>query len=169
MTPQPRLTEGEYVESPTTDALRDEAIDVMKLEIAHLNQELRRAKFEVQQAHHQQDIVLANLRQTLSPLYQALRGVFGELDHLQPEAERLNDATRAGYDNSAWESWKRKLGGKQAEFIQVLCDHGPMSRDQLRIVTKSGWSTVDITLGKLRQLQLVYKEGNRWTLKSLTA
>jgi len=108
---------------------------------------------------------LISLRRQLAPWYSALREVFGELDDAgisdsSPSIDNSNSKT-----NSAWDIWKSKLGGKQADFIQAMLDHGEMTSQQLRVATHSGSSTVPMVLSKLIQLGLVRKNGGRYSLK----
>ena len=60
-----------------------------------------------------------------------------------------------------------KLGGKQAEFIQALLEHGEMSAIQLKIATRSGQQTVYDTIHKLNKLGLINKNGGKFSLKEL--
>jgi hypothetical protein len=68
----------------------------------------------------------------------------------------------------AWSAWINKLGGKPAQFIEALLIHKSMTRVQLKIVTRSGSSTVDVVLKKLRDLSLIEKDGGgQWRLRDL--
>jgi hypothetical protein len=107
----------------------------------------------------------AKLKSALSPVHQALQMIFDELDDVPDDAGGTAVPARVA---GAWDLWKQKLGGKQAEFIQAMMDHGPMSREQLRVTTRSGWSTVDATLAKLRTLTLINKNSDgKWALKQI--
>jgi chromosome segregation ATPase len=108
---------------------------------------------------------MKNLRHQLAPLHNALRLVFGELDAVGVQADQENRVP--GRVASVWESWKQKLGGKQAEFIQALLDHGEMSAVQLKVATHTGTSTVPQVIYKLNQLGLINKNGGKYSLKQL--
>lgn len=108
----------------------------------------------------------AKLRQQLEPLYTALRMVFGELETLTGTAE--TGASTTPRESAVWESWKRKLGGKQAEFIEAMLEHGhDMTAEQLRVATHTGRSTVPQIIYKLNQLGLINKNGGKFSLKEL--
>jgi phage shock protein A len=117
---------------------------------------------------------LRNLRQQLSPLHRGLRAIFGEIElaigEEQLPASSGHSASEPAVNsrvNAVWETWKTKLRGKQADFIQALLEHGQMTSIQLRIATHSGSSTVAETLGKLQTLGLVEKNGSMYSLKKL--
>jgi hypothetical protein len=100
-------------------------------------------------------------RDRIGNLYHALRAIFGSDGATTPSGASAPSKSDAG-----WEKWKAKLGGKQAEIIQTLLDHGPMTRSQLRVATGSGMSTVDQCIYKLRDLGLVVRHGDSWRLKA---
>ena len=66
-----------------------------------------------------------------------------------------------------WEAWKQKLGHGTApsRVIDSILSHGPLSRTQLRSAGEMGWSTLDAALARLKNLQLIEKQGDRWHLK----
>lgn len=108
------------------------------------------------------------LRQILSPLHQALGMVFGEIESMgvgEPEASDHQE--KPSRVTSVWESWKQKLGGKQAEFIDALLTHGEMTAVQLKIATKCGQQTVYDTIFKLNKAGLINKNGGRFSLKEM--
>lgn len=162
--PQP-LLEGR-VEPDAFEALQDK-VERLEGDLETAQNRLRAAK------EHSvlMERALGELRRQLGPLFKAMRMVFGELD--AAGIEDGGGAADAGpHMNSrvisAWETWKRKLGGKQADFIQAFLDHGAMTAVQLKVATHSGSSTVSETLGKLRSLTLVEKNQNgTFSLKEL--
>lgn len=83
---------------------------------------------------------------------------------------KMSQAVAPAGDNrkaAVWESWKQKLGGKQAEFIEALLTHGEMSAIQLKIATRSGQQTVYDTIHKLNKLGLINKNGGKFSLKEV--
>jgi len=110
---------------------------------------------------------LATLRHQLQPLYNALRMVFGELDAAGVDSVTPTASGPSARVAGVWESWKTKLGGKQAEFIQALLEHGEMTAVQLKVATHTGTSTVPQVIYKLNHLGLINKNGGKYSLKEL--
>lgn len=140
--------------------------------LANAQEEIRRLNIRVRQLDEalrlerlKEEAATAGARELqkiLSPLHKALAAVFGEINEMQLGNEpSMNHAT-----GEIWHTWKHKLGGKKAEIIEALESHA-MSRDQIRVATSSGWSTVDEGLKYLRSVGLIEKSGNKWHLKSL--
>lgn len=163
MSTRPQL---EWQADPPTSA---HEIDNLRLQVRELKQQLKdereQAQDAIRDARKQSTQAVrsqAKLKQALQPWRDLILMIFDELDDV--ETPTSNVSTNV---SNAWNLWKQKLGGKQAEFIQVLLDHGAMSREALRITTRSGWSTVDAVLAKLKQLDLVSKQDGKWSLKDL--
>ena len=116
---------------------------------------------------------LSVLRRQLQPLYSALRAVFGEID----AADIPNPEVRISYDQAnvrsmpqrspVWENWRKQLGGKQAEVIEALETHGWMNVAQLVVATHSAKQTIYETIWKLNKLQLINKNGGKYSLKEM--
>jgi hypothetical protein len=104
-------------------------------------------------------------REYLARLLGGLRAAFmGGINEESPSSTSTTTTTA----DRRWDTWITKLGGKQGEFIRALLDHGAMTREQLKISTHSGSSTVDVVLRKLKGLSLITKSGDgRWQLKQL--
>jgi hypothetical protein len=146
------------------------AVDDRDTIIAGLREQLRQAREDL--AHERQkgktvDAGVVNLRRVLSPLYGALQQVFGEIESMEV-VEHGGDPPKIESRKSAvWESWKQKLGGKQAEFITALLTHGEMTAVQLKIATKCGQQTVYDTIFKLNKAGLINKNSGRFSLKEI--
>lgn len=108
---------------------------------------------------------VAGLRKQLTPLYRALQAVFGEFDALGVSAD--DEAGVPRKHSAIWDSWKEKMPGMPARFIQVLLEHGDMNAAQLRIAAKCGNQTVYDTIHKLNKAGLIEKNGGRFSLKKL--
>lgn len=135
--------------------------------IRELEHDLEVARSETRRAREESAAAiraLANLRRYLEPFHRALRAIFGELDAVAVDGP---PGVASGAVTDKWEVWKRKLGGKQAEFIQALLEHGEMTGAQLKIATRSGQQTVYDTIHKLNQAQLLKKDGGKYSLKEL--
>ena len=104
-----------------------------------------------------------DLRRVLSPLYQALGQVFGEI-----EGMGVTSAGQPADSKSAvWESWKQKLGGKAADAIDALRLHGEMTHTQLKIHIRCGQQTVYDTVHRLNKAGIINKNGGKISLKRL--
>jgi hypothetical protein len=105
------------------------------------------------------------IRDILTPLYRALRMLFGEMDAM-PMSGTSGGAVAPG-KKAIWESWKQKLGGQAAKAIDVLMMHGEMNRTQLRIHVGCATRTVTDIIYKLNQAGLINKNGGKISLKEL--
>ncbi len=156
------MTKG-LLESGTSQSQYDE--ESLLKRIAKLEEELRVLKEALEAQRERNSGILrshARLRQILDPLFSGLRAVYGEL-----QEGNSTDPARPAQSSDKWEVWKRKLGGKQAEFIQALLEHGEMTGAQLKIATRSGQQTVYDTIHKINQAQLLKKDGGKYSLKEL--
>lgn len=156
MTPQP-LLEGKVEHDD-----RDLIISGLRARVRELEEQLHEERGKGAAVSSG----VANLRKQLSPLYNALRAVFGEIDamgigEIQPHQ---NGAPRA---SAAWESWKQKLGGKPAEAIDALLLHGEMNAQQLRIHLRCGRDYVYNVVHTLHKASLINKNGGKISLKEL--
>jgi hypothetical protein len=151
------------LEGPPPDAVR------LRREIAGLEQELREAKSEAETAKQSAtDAVQAirALRNQLEPFYKALKMVFGEITRVEAENVLESGQPRSqSASNPKWESWKKKLGGKQAEFIDALLEHGGMTGAQLKVATRCAQGTLYDTIARLNKAQLINKNGGKFSLK----
>jgi len=142
-------------------------VRALELENESLREDLAIARAEAERAKNQAARSVGELRRQLNPLYQALRMVFGELDAIAPASE----ATGApGYNDkklAVWESWKQKLPGKRADFIQALLDHGEMTGTQLRVATHTAAGSVAGIIHELKKLGLIQKSGDKYSLKEI--
>lgn len=146
---------------------RDRIIASLERENAELKGQLSAARAEAESVRHQSDRAVANLRKQLTPLFNALRSVFGEMDAIAPEQDTQQPSAMPDKKRAVWESWKQKLGGKKADFIQALLDHGEMTSAQLRVATRSGTRTVPQVIYQLNQIGLINKNGGKYSLKEL--
>ena len=149
-----------------TKRLRELEIETRQLreQLEDKEDELRRERRKT--ATMEQGI--GRLREALTPVYNGLQLIFGEIEATGVTGGvSSGTATPDSRVNAVWESWKQKLGGKQAEFITVLLTHGEMSAMQLKITTKSAKKTVYDTIFKLNKAGLIDKNGGKFSLKQL--
>lgn len=64
-----------------------------------------------------------------------------------------------------WEAIKRKLGGKEAEVIDVLMHSGPRTNTQLKPLLKLAYSTVCALTQKMSNMGFLTKQGDAWALR----
>jgi len=136
----------------------------LRREIAGLELELQQAKkeaFGAKQAASDATQAIASLRKVLDPLYTSLRMIYGEISRVEVESQVGQGNGAAG--NSKLEVWKQKLGGKAAAVLEVL-EIGPRNRQQLKDSVRCGQSTIDALTKKLRDLGLIEKNGNNFSL-----
>ena len=108
------------------------------------------------------------LRTVLSPLYQALQMVFGEIEAMGVSA--INNSSPSSMDPrkaAVWEDWKRKMPGVPARFIDALMLHGELTQTQLRIHAKCAVGSVAGVVSQLYKAGLINKNGGRISLKEL--
>ena len=156
---------------------RDDLIAALRADIRRMRTEIldaNRARQDAEAAYEEGTRALSMLRQQLSPLYRALRAVFGELD-----AAGIVDASMSAPASApvgvsteprvaaVWDSWKSKLGGQCAKVIDVLLTHGEMNTTQLAIAVGTRRQNIPNLIYKLNQAGLINKNGGRFALKAL--
>ena len=105
------------------------------------------------------------LRKVLSPLYQGLQHVFGEIEAMGVE----DNSTPTGKPkvSAAWESWKQKLGGNLAKAIDALLLHGELTQTQLRLHVGCAAGSISDLVYKLNRAGIINKNGGKISLKEL--
>lgn len=68
-------------------------------------------------------------------------------------------------ESDKWERIKAKLGGKMAQIIDALQLTGTANRTQLKNQTGGAMTTIDQAVYKLRDMGLLVKNGDGWSLK----
>jgi hypothetical protein len=145
----------------------------LRTEIRRLEADLRASRLETNAAENEAataKTAIAALRQQLLPLHRALRAVFGEIDLVAiPESAPAGNSPSAAAPqrNPRWESWKQKMPGRPAEFIELLLLHGTMSRNQLMAAAHCGKDVVRVTISRLNVAGLITKNGSQYSLKEL--
>lgn len=163
--PQPRL-------NGVVDT-RDGEIDRLTALVDDLTGELEVARAEAKLARQQSARALHNLRKQLSPLYQALQMVFGELDAVAPDTTEFATATPSSgasldaRQKAVWDSWKSRLGATASKCIDALMTHGELNTQQLAIATGLHRTTVPTGVHALNKAGLINKNGGRFSLKQL--
>ena len=113
------------------------------------------------------------LRQQLSPLYQALGMVFGEIETMGigDSGESSSPSSSDPRKAAVWDSWVEKLGGKDSfagKMIVALLQHGALTSKQIAIhIGTKRMQTVYETTLKVNKAGILDKNGDRFSLKEL--
>jgi len=142
---------------------RDALIEQLQEEVRTLTRDLLIAKADAAREKRSNATAVTAVRRQLQPLYQALASLFGELDKF----EVVDAAQPTAKHSTVWESWKSTLGGKQAEFIDLLLTHGEMTAAQFKAAAHCAIKTVYDTTFKLNKAGILNKNGGRFSLKEL--
>jgi hypothetical protein len=142
----------------------------LRREIAGLEQELQQTKETANKAKRAaEDSIQAirALRSQLQPLYTALKMIFGEIARVETGTiGNTPGFTGPGGLNPKWEMLKTRLGGRQAEFIDLM-QHGEMTAAQLRAAAHCDIRTAYATIEKMKAAGLLNKNGGKFSLKEL--
>ena len=111
---------------------------------------------------------MQELRAVLTPLYQALGHIFGEIDAMGTSDSSPSSPTGMDPRKAAvWDDWKRKMPGIPARFIDALMLHGELTQTQLRLHAKCAQGSVAGVVSQLWKAGLINKNGGRISLKEL--
>jgi hypothetical protein len=142
---------------------RNRQISDAETRIADLEAELVRERAKSRQVERGAQ----QLRSVLSPLYQALGAVFGEMD-----AAGMDDSspvpTPGKSPSPVWESWKSRLGGASSRIIDILLMHGELNQEQIRIhIGTNRKQTIYDAIAKLNKAGIINKRDGKVSLKEL--
>lgn len=114
---------------------------------------------------------LANLKEKLNPMHNAINLIYSDLDAAGIEVDESNTAaagtapsTHVG--SAKWESCKQRMPGHPAELIDLLLIHKEMTVQQMAGLGHMGKQSVYRAIAKLTGAQLLNKAGGRFSLKS---
>jgi len=158
-----KLLNGE-VEDP-----RDEEIRQLREENDALQMMVRDSERAAQDAKQQQRdyaAALARLKRQLSPLYQALCQVFGDLDAAGVE-DIIGPREQATHTrgSAVWDEWKARLGPGCTKVIDVLLLGGEMTIAAISIAGKMGKRQVYEATAKMGQVGILVRNGGKFSLK----
>lgn len=160
MTTKPLMLEGLL---PEEDKKRDGFIHEWRKEKQRLEEEVRGLRHDLDEAQAKNETLersLRNLRRQLSPLHNALRAVFGEIELAVGEEQYAPAANGAGPQSESrtdprWESWKAKIPGRPAEMIDLLLLHKSMGTKALMSAMHCAKDTVYGSAKKLNAAGLL--------------
>lgn len=101
---------------------------------------------------------VAELRTILSPLYQALGMVFGQIESMGVTSDP--GSPDRSKNSSVWEAWKGRLSPLAGRFIDALLTQ-PMTQTQLRIAAGCAKGSVPSTVSELHKAGLINKQGGK--------
>jgi len=137
-------------------------------QIAELRRQLADAQEDLRQERSknaQGAAAVAELRRQLSPLYNGLRAVFGEMEALGVAETATGTDPRK---RAVWDAWKTKMPGIPSKMIDALLLHGGLTQTQLRIHAQCARSSVPNAVMQLNRAGLINKDsGGRISLKEL--
>ena len=152
--------------SPLPDL--DRKVRELQNELFQRNMQLNKVEEELRQERQKTAAIesgVQQLRTVLSPLYQALQHMFGEI-----ESMGVGASSAVGIDPrkaAVWEDWKRKMPGLPAKFIDALMLHGELTQTQLRLHAKCAAGSVAGVVSQLWKNGLINKNGGKISLKEL--
>jgi hypothetical protein len=137
--------------------------------------ELRRQLADVQDAlreerakNAQGAAAVTELRRQLSPLYNGLRAVFGEMEAIGMGEVAAQGGGIDPRKRAVWDAWKQRMPGIPSKIIDALLLHGALTQTQLRIHAQCARSSVPNAVMQLNRAGLINKDsGGRISLKEL--
>jgi hypothetical protein len=156
--------------SPLPDPLR--RVHEIQKEMDELRNQLDDAQADARTERRKREAMergVGELRTVLSPLYQALAHIFGEID-VMGISEVASSPAASGVDPrkaAVWEDWKRKISPIAGRFIDALLLHGELTQTQLRLHAKCAAGSVPGVVSQLWKNGLINKNGGRISLKEL--
>jgi uncharacterized small protein (DUF1192 family) len=139
------------------------AVGKLKDRIAELESELEDARHEAAQAKGDAARATAKLRKQLSPLYSALKDVFGELDAIGGDT-----APEPSGQQGKWEVVKQRLAPRLREAVDILLLQGTMRRTQMANALRMDYSNcTKNVIGVLIRQGWIVDNGGSLSLKQL--
>lgn len=145
---------------------RDRIIASLKEDNRDLQEQVAAARRDTEIARSEAGRAIAEVRKILSPLYNSLRVLFGEMDTVG-DTQTSPSTQPTEHKAAVWESWKQRLGGQKAKCIDAFLTHGALTATQLRVIVGCATSSVPGLLSDLRQVGLLDKNGSKYSLKQL--
>ena len=147
----PLLTNGPIDE-------RDLQIEQLEEDNEGLREQVRELKEKLLSVSRGQ----VRLKQTLAPLHDALKMIFGELKDVEANEPSVSSST-GPLESSRYEPWRQKFRGQTANAIDILVKYeAGLTRKQLASFLKvePGSGTMSQIIFKLNKAELIHKDGN---------
>lgn len=103
-------------------------------------------------------------RRHTATLFRSLKITFGTGQYPASSAASTS-APDSPLESNKWDQLKVRLGGKKAEIIDALQLSSPATTTQISKITGGAFSTVKESVYKLRDMGLIIKNGDGWSLK----
>ena len=166
-----KLLENSPLSSEEAEDLRRQLAQKERL-IASLEDDLRASQQETKDERDKSATAkraLANVRQTLQPLFTSLRVLFGELDAAGIETPGNGTPAAAGPTASGgiWVAQKRRFPGRPADIIDALLERPGMTTQALATTIRAAVRTITRNIFVLNKAGLVQKNGSQFFLKEL--
>lgn len=112
---------------------------------------------------------VAAMKLTLTPLYNALRVLFGEIDAVNVDVPHNAMPGSAAAIPAVWQSWLDKFGTGtlQYRFVSTLLKHPTLTATQLRVHMQCSNQSVYDTAAKLNKLGLSSNNSGKYSLREI--
>ena len=148
-------------------------VDHSATELARLREENRTLrienstlKAELEATRAENEVAIGSLRRCLTPLYQALQRVFGDMDAIAPVGDEPAATGSAANGNSRWDAIKQRNPGRIAEAIDALLIHGPLNVSQMAAVIHIDRSNCSKNVvGKMLRMGIAERDGQKIRLR----
>lgn len=170
-----RLLEGDVIDNDGDD----QEIDRLRNELARATRErdaLRADNVRLRQRVNQVDGPVAQLRQTLEPLYRSLQALWGDIEVIDPQHPASGPAQaptsapnpQEARSSPAWESWKQRMPGAPAKLIEAMQLHKEVTVEQLVVLTQiTRKQTIYDAIARMNKSGLINKNGGKFSLKQI--
>lgn len=153
---------------------RDKELRRLRDEVESLRDQLDIANRQIESAKRESSRRVAAIRDILSPVFNGMRVLFGELDQIPadsaPQSTPAQPSSNGGYSDKkaeVWNLWKQKLGNACSRIIDALLAHGTLSRQQICIVTGITSNNLSGPLDKMRKAAILELNGGAYSLKQI--
>lgn len=163
-----KLLEGRIVDAPDP---RDAEIERLKRELRQANAEKNAAEVRATNAEEEVDALVAPLRQVLTPIHQALKIVFREMDAVDGGGSSTGASGDGGAQSETverkayWAEWKERLGPSCAKVIDLLLLQGSATVINISTAVKMSTKTVYIATSKMGRSGILQNSGGKFSLK----
>lgn len=166
------LLSGEVVDSEAERQPLLDEIERLKADLRTMRQERDRALADGLAAKSS----VEGLRDVLGPLRRAINAIYGEIaaSGVNPEPSAIASPSLGQVTNGTdprlhsldkWDGIKKRLGGTEAELIDVLLTAGPRTNTQLKSLLKLAYSTVCALTLKMSNMGFITKSGDAYKLR----
>lgn len=156
-------------------AVRDssDVESVLRRRIAALEHELADAKLARDEAQRESTALaegVKRIRRQLSPMHEAMKLLFGELDQVTFRESGASEAVAPSvpastWPSPVWDSWKSRLGARCGYVIDFLLIHQNVTVTQIGIALHSDKRTIRKAIARMTEAGIISRSGARVSLK----